>query len=172
MQIYLQSITWWSPGFLEFFFFCFLFRAQLWSYTLTFGHMLHRHLLQWDGKALSSCQLRSVLVWEGVLFHLALLLCARQVVKRREGVKEGERLERGEKQGWRRERGMTEEKNGNRHRETAWLSFSCQSNIQDPLVGIVCLPIQLQTTNTQQLLTSDSTAIPHKITDKTTATRT
>lgn len=26
-----------------------------------------------------------VLVWEGVLFHLALPLCARQVVKRREG---------------------------------------------------------------------------------------
>lgn len=26
-----------------------------------------------------------VLVWEGVLFHLALLLCARQVVRRREG---------------------------------------------------------------------------------------
>ena len=29
-------------------------------------------------------------VWEGVLFHLALLLCARQVVKRREGERERE----------------------------------------------------------------------------------
>lgn len=28
------------------------------------------------------------LVWEGVLFHLALLLCARQVVRRREGASE------------------------------------------------------------------------------------
>lgn len=29
-------------------------------------------------------------MWEGVLFHLALLLCARQVVKRREGEMESE----------------------------------------------------------------------------------
>lgn len=44
------------------------------------GSYAHRQLL---GPAKLSAE--ELLVWEGVLFHLALLLCARQVVKRREG---------------------------------------------------------------------------------------
>lgn len=87
-------------------------------------------------------------MWEGVLFHLALLLCARQVVKRREGLseqkrgrgREGER----EREGCRRKRNMEKEKGG-KGRETVpgCPSAVSQNNIQDPLMGIVCLSVQL-----------------------------
>lgn len=58
------------------------------SYTLTFGHMLHQQLLQSGGPFQDVS--RGGAVWEGVLFHLALLPCARQVVKKREGEMESE----------------------------------------------------------------------------------
>lgn len=49
-------------------------------------------------------------MWEGVLFHLALLLCARQVVKRERGAsgqergREREQRREGEREGRRRKR--------------------------------------------------------------------
>lgn len=93
------------------------------------------------------------LVWEGVLFHLALLLCARQVVKRREGVsgqkrgreqwREGEWwIEReGEREGCKRNR----KKMGGVWGEDLPVCPSAvsQDNIQNPLVGIMCPSVQL-----------------------------
>lgn len=43
-------------------------------------------------------------MWEGVLFHLALLLCARQVVKGKRGVSGQEQRREGEGEGRRRKR--------------------------------------------------------------------
>lgn len=80
-------------------------------------------------------------MWEGVLFHLALLLCARQVVKRREGVSEraedrereskmeggrGWKEREGEREGCRMKRKM-EKEGGGEDKDAVWLSFSCQS---------------------------------------------
>ena len=74
-------------------------------------------------------------MWEGVLFHLALLPCARQVVKRREGAskpqREREQYREGEREACRKRRTgrrrTEKEKGWERNREAALLSFSCQS---------------------------------------------
>lgn len=81
------------------------------------------------------------------MFHLALLLCARQVVKRREGRERARGREGGrvEKRG--RVREKEEEKDGERKKGAETVpgcpSAVSQNNTQDLLVGIMCLSVQL-----------------------------
>ena len=79
------------------------------------------------------------------MFHLALLLCARQVVKRRERRERESKRGRVEKRG--RVREKEEERDGERKKGAETVagcpSAVSQSNTQALLVGIMCLSVQL-----------------------------
>lgn len=104
----------------------FISERDFWSHTLTFGLMLRRQLLQWGWAGPFKLSTVELLVWEGLLFHLALLLCARQVVKRRE--EERERVAEQER-GW-RERRLQKKRDDKRERKGKKGHRRCLAGLQ------------------------------------------